>query len=67
MIYQYDMDSCQAIGEDNTACATIVETRAEEHAALRLLTVAEADAAQTVRRPDVVAVLAYQRFFGSLD
>jgi hypothetical protein len=67
MIYQFDMGSCQAIGDENTIGTTIVEARFESLTAPRLSTVAEAKAAEPVRHPGIIAVLAYQRFFAVLD
>ena len=67
MIYQFDMGSCQAIGDEDTTGTTIVEPRFESHAAPRLSSVEEAIAAEPVRRPGIIAVLAYPSYFAALD
>jgi hypothetical protein len=50
VIHQFDMGTCQPIGDDTRGLATSLVRREDDLTALRLLTVAESEAVRPCRR-----------------
>ena len=63
MIRQFDMDSCQPIGDENTACPNTLAPHDAHCAEPRLMTVAEAMAEEQRLQPDFVVMLPFAHLF----
>jgi hypothetical protein len=57
VIHQFDMGTCQPIGDDTSGPATSPEHREDDLTAPRLLTVAESEAARPCRRFPAAVIL----------